>query len=95
MSDGNDLNPHAVELGSLIRRYRGFHGWTQHVLAAATGIHPVAVTNHETGKRLPNLPTMARYVHALHMDPAEVFRLWEAAPGSVEYQLTKNNPADV
>lgn len=91
MNDTETLNPHAVELGALIKRYRGYHQWTQHQLATESGIHPVAITNHETGKRLPTLETMAAYVYALGIDPGEVFALWAPPePGTMMYAMQQH-----
>lgn len=63
----------STALGSLIRRLRDEHGWTQERLAREAGITVTCLSNLERGATEdPNLQTIAGLADALGVTPSEL-----------------------
>jgi len=55
-----------------VRRRREALGFTQEALAEKMGVHAPYISDIETGKKVPLLPTLARLAEALDLPPAEL-----------------------
>lgn len=61
---------------SAIRRQRSV---TQVQLAAQVGLTPIAISYWETGRHIPDTPTLLRVCDFLGCTPSDIFQGWKEA----------------
>lgn len=67
------MTPDTIALvGLRIRALRLERGLTQEELAVRAGLSQSHVSEHETGARVPKLPTLFRIARALDVEPGEL-----------------------
>ena len=64
-------------LGDVIKSFRSAKGWTQGAFAKMLGVSIGYISEIETGRRMPSLPTLLSMIDLLECTPNELFRITE------------------